>query len=81
MRADGYTQALAVGNALARRRQGPYALQRVTVRRGTGVEEFERLLQGRAIARTFARDRALTKGYALVRRSRQVRRKAIRSRV
>ncbi|MFF7355534.1 polysaccharide deacetylase family protein [Streptomyces filipinensis] len=81
VRADGYTQALAVGNALARRRQGPYALQRVTVRRGTGVEEFERLLQGRAIARTFARDRALTKGYALVRRSRQVRRKAIRSRV
>ncbi|MGW3069627.1 polysaccharide deacetylase family protein, partial [Streptomyces sp. NPDC001130] len=35
----------------------------------------------RAVARTFARDRALTKGYALVRRARQVRRKAIRSRV
>ncbi|MGW3207171.1 polysaccharide deacetylase family protein [Streptomyces sp. NPDC001135] len=81
VRADGYAQALAVGNALARRRQGPYALQRVTVRRGTGVEEFERLLHGRAVARTFARDRALTKGYALVRRARQVRRKAIRSRV
>ncbi|MEV6835087.1 polysaccharide deacetylase family protein [Streptomyces sp. NPDC051133] len=81
VRAAGYAQALAVGNGLARRRQGPYALERVTVRRGTGVEEFERLLQGRAIARTFARDRALTKGYALVRRARQVRRKAIRSRV
>ncbi|MEU8970076.1 polysaccharide deacetylase family protein [Streptomyces monashensis] len=84
VRASGYAQALAVGNALARRRQGPYALERVTVRRGTGVEEFERLLQGRAIARTFAADRALTKGYALVRRARQVRqvrRKAIRSRV
>ncbi|MFI9807083.1 polysaccharide deacetylase family protein [Streptomyces sp. NPDC052301] len=81
VRAAGYAQALAVGNGLARRRQGPYALQRVTVRRGTGVEEFERLLQGRAVARSFARDRALTKGYALVRRARQVRRKAIRSRV
>ncbi|MGW4564317.1 polysaccharide deacetylase family protein [Streptomyces sp. NPDC004561] len=79
--AAGYAQALAVGNALARRRQGPYALRRVTVRRTTDVEEFERLLQGRAIARTFARDRALTQGYALVRRARQVRRKAIRSRV
>ncbi|MEU6776170.1 polysaccharide deacetylase family protein [Streptomyces sp. NPDC046759] len=81
VRENGYAQALAVGNALARRRQGPYALRRVTVRRGTGVEEFERLLHGRAIARTFARDRVLTQGYALVRRARQVRRKAIRSRV
>ncbi|MGW4290569.1 polysaccharide deacetylase family protein [Streptomyces sp. NPDC004673] len=81
VRAAGYTQALAVGNALARRGQGPYALRRVTVRRATGVAEFERLLQGRSIGRDFARDRALSKGYALVRRARQVCRKAIRSRV
>jgi peptidoglycan/xylan/chitin deacetylase (PgdA/CDA1 family) len=81
VRETGYGQALAVGNGLARRRQGPYALRRVTVRRSTGIEEFERLVEGRAIARNFAGDRALTKGYALVRRARQVRRKAIRSRV
>ncbi|MCW7943007.1 polysaccharide deacetylase [Streptomyces hygroscopicus] len=81
VREAGYRQSLAVGNALARRRQGPYALQRVTVRRSTGVEEFERLVQGRAIARNFARDRVLTQGYAVVRRARQVRRKAMRSRV
>ncbi|MCS0602039.1 polysaccharide deacetylase family protein [Streptomyces sp. LP11] len=81
VRGAGYGQALAVGNALARRCQGPYALRRVTVRRGTGAEEFARLLQGRAVARVFARDRALTQGYALVRRARQVRRKASRSRV
>ncbi|MFJ2515116.1 polysaccharide deacetylase family protein [Streptomyces griseoviridis] len=81
VRETGWSQALAVGNGLARRRQGPYALRRVTVRRGTGIEEFERLLQGRALTREFARDRALTKGYALVRRARQLRRKAIRSRV
>ncbi|MEV6534626.1 polysaccharide deacetylase family protein [Streptomyces sp. NPDC051639] len=81
VREAGFAQSLAVGNALARRRQGPYALERVTVRRSTGVEEFERLVEGRAIARNFARDRALTKGYAMVRRARQVRRKAIRSRV
>ncbi|MGW7253400.1 polysaccharide deacetylase family protein [Streptomyces sp. NPDC054834] len=81
VRAAGFAQALAVGNALARRRQGPYALRRVTVRRSTDAEEFARLLEGRSIARTFARDRALTKGYAVVRRARQVRRKAIRSRV
>ncbi|MEW2133561.1 polysaccharide deacetylase family protein [Streptomyces sp. NPDC005435] len=81
VRAAGYAQALAVGNTLARRAQGPYALRRVTVRRTTGVEEFEQLVQGRSIARHFAKDRALTKGYALVRRARQVRRKAISSRV
>jgi peptidoglycan/xylan/chitin deacetylase (PgdA/CDA1 family) len=81
VREAGFAQALAVGNDLARRRQGPYALRRVTVRRSTGIEEFERLVEGRAIARNFARDRALTKGYAMVRRARQVRRKAIRSRV
>ncbi|WP_073948975.1 polysaccharide deacetylase family protein [Streptomyces kebangsaanensis] len=81
VRAAGFGQALAVGNGLARRRQGPYALRRLTVRRSTTTEEFERLVQGRAIARNFAGDRALTKGYAMVRRARQVRRKAIRSRV
>ncbi|MER5526645.1 polysaccharide deacetylase family protein [Streptomyces sp. NPDC002677] len=81
VRDTGYAQALAVENGLARRRQGPYALHRVTVRRSTDATEFAQLLEGRAIARTFARDRALTKGYAVLRRARQVRRKAIRSRV
>ncbi|MET7352604.1 polysaccharide deacetylase family protein [Streptomyces mirabilis] len=81
VRETGFAQSLAVGNGLARRRQGPYALQRVTARRSTGIEEFERLVEGRAITRNFVRDRALTKGYAMVRRARQVRRKAIRSRV
>ncbi|MCX4760892.1 polysaccharide deacetylase family protein [Streptomyces sp. NBC_01275] len=74
VRGHGFAQALAVGNSLARRAQGPYALRRVTVRRSTDAEEFERLLDGRAIARTFARDRALTKGYAVVRRTRQLHR-------
>ncbi|MEV7002216.1 polysaccharide deacetylase family protein [Streptomyces sp. NPDC093982] len=81
VRETGYDQALAVNNGLARRRQGPYALTRLTVRRTTSIEEFGRMVEGRAIARSFARDRALTKGYAVVRRARQVRRKAIRSRV
>ena len=81
VREAGFAQSLAVGNALARRAQGPYALRRVTVSRSTGIEEFGRLTEGRSIARTFARDRALTKGYAMVRRARQLRRKAIRSRV
>ncbi|MER8034244.1 polysaccharide deacetylase family protein [Streptomyces hydrogenans] len=70
VREAGFAQALAVGNALARRRQGPYALERVTVRRSTTTEEFVRLVEGRGVGRNFAADRALTKGYALARRAR-----------
>ncbi|OON82341.1 polysaccharide deacetylase family protein [Streptomyces tsukubensis] len=81
VREAGFRQSLAVGNGLARRAQGPYALHRVTVRRSTGTGEFGRLLDGRAITRTFAGDRALTKGYALVRSVRKLRRKATRTRV
>ncbi|WP_406009833.1 polysaccharide deacetylase family protein [Streptomyces sp. NBC_00637] len=76
VREHGFAQAVAVGNSLAHRAQGPYALRRVTVRRGTDTAEFERLVEGRAIGRTFARDRALTKGYAMVRGTRRLRRPA-----
>ncbi|MFJ1750539.1 polysaccharide deacetylase family protein [Streptomyces sp. NPDC088116] len=77
VRAAGFAQSLAVGNALARRRQGPYALERVTVRRSTGIEEFATLIEGRSIGRHFARDRALTKGYALVRGARRAARRVV----
>ncbi|QKW26821.1 polysaccharide deacetylase family protein [Streptomyces seoulensis] len=81
VRAAGYRQALAVGNGPARRGQGPYAMRRLTVRRTTTVEEFTRLVQGRPLVRDVARDRALTKGYALVRRARGLGRKASLTRV
>ncbi|WP_329458563.1 polysaccharide deacetylase family protein [Streptomyces sp. NBC_01497] len=70
VREAGFTQSLAVRNASAHRGQGPYALARLTVRRATGIEEFGRLIEGKGVGRTFAADRALTKGYALVRRAR-----------
>ncbi|MFE9397885.1 polysaccharide deacetylase family protein [Streptomyces flavidovirens] len=81
VREAGFAQSLAVGNALAERRQGPYALERVTVRRRTGIEEFERLVEGRPTARDFAGNRLLTQGYAVVRRVRAAGRKVSRSRV
>ncbi len=71
VRGAGFRQSLAVNNALAGRCQGPYALTRLTVRRDTATEEFARLVEGRAVGRYFARERALTKGYAVVRRARQ----------
>ncbi|MFF5567487.1 polysaccharide deacetylase family protein [Streptomyces sp. NPDC012623] len=71
VRAAGFAQAMAVGNAPAGRCQGPYALERMTVRRTTGIGEFARLVEGRRLGVGFARDRALTKGYAVVRRVRR----------
>ncbi|MGW1074576.1 polysaccharide deacetylase family protein [Streptomyces sp. NPDC002537] len=81
VRAAGFSVSLAVGNDFAARPQGPYALERVTVRRSTGLGEFERLVEGRGLGRLFVRDRTLTKGYALYRRTRQVIRKASEARV
>ncbi|MBM7170837.1 polysaccharide deacetylase family protein [Streptomyces sp. G44] len=81
VREAGFAQALAVGNGLARRAQGPYALRRVTVRRSTGEGEYARLVGGHELTRPFARYHVLAKGYAVVRRARQVRRKATRARV
>ena len=70
VRSGGFDQALAVNNALAGGSQGPYALTRLTVRRSTDAAEFRRLIEGRGIGRNFARDQVLTKGYAVLRRSR-----------
>ncbi|MFE7118308.1 polysaccharide deacetylase family protein, partial [Streptomyces sp. NPDC057654] len=75
VREAGFGVSLAVGNALAVRRQGPYALERVTVRRSTDIGEFERLVEGRALRRGFAVDHALTRGYAVVRRTRRAARR------
>ncbi|NGO72409.1 polysaccharide deacetylase family protein [Streptomyces boncukensis] len=77
VRDSGYGLALAVNNALAHTRQSPYALTRLTVRRGTDLAEFTRLIEGQALGRSFARDRALGKGYAVVRRARQAYRTAL----
>ncbi|MFJ4877713.1 polysaccharide deacetylase family protein [Streptomyces sp. NPDC088745] len=70
VRDAGYAQALAVNNDLAARPQGPFALRRVTVRRGTPLDRFERMVEGAGTYRDVARERALTRGYAVVRRSR-----------
>ena len=66
VRACGYTAACAVANAVMTERHDPFAVPRVTVRAGTSLEGFGRALEGRG----FGVDHALTKGYAVVRRSR-----------
>lgn len=66
LRAAGYDAACAVANALPTGDDDPLAVPRLTVRAGTSLTAFERALRGRG----FLVDHALTKGYAVVRRSR-----------
>jgi peptidoglycan/xylan/chitin deacetylase (PgdA/CDA1 family) len=66
VRACGYTAACAVANAVMTERHDRFAVPRVTVRAGTSLDGFGQALEGRG----FRTDHALTKGYAVVRRSR-----------
>lgn len=81
VRTTGFRQSLAVGNSLAdKNRQGPYDLNRLTLRRSISLTDFTRLLNGHGIARTYAADRFLTKGYAVLRGARRAAGKARRVR-
>jgi peptidoglycan/xylan/chitin deacetylase (PgdA/CDA1 family) len=66
VRAAGYDAACAVANSVLSGRHDPLALPRLTVRAGTSIAGFGRALLGRG----FLGDHVLTKGYAVVRRSR-----------
>ena len=69
-RAAGHGYACAVGNTLPRPGTDPLALPRLTVRRSTSIQAFQQITQSRNIPMIFCKDRALTKGYAMVRRTR-----------
>jgi peptidoglycan/xylan/chitin deacetylase (PgdA/CDA1 family) len=66
----GHGYACAVGNALPDSATDPLALPRLTVRRSTTMPTFQQITQSRNIPMIFRKDRALTKGYAMVRRTR-----------
>jgi peptidoglycan/xylan/chitin deacetylase (PgdA/CDA1 family) len=66
----GYAYGCAVGNAMAARDSDPFALPRLTIRRSTAMTTFQDLVQGRNIPRIYLKERALTKGWAMVRRTR-----------
>jgi len=68
-RAAGYTYGYAVRNALTGPQADLFRLPRLTVHRSTDLSEFRRLLEGQ-LALTMLRDRALTAGWSVVRRSR-----------
>ncbi|GAA5055708.1 peptidoglycan/xylan/chitin deacetylase (PgdA/CDA1 family) [Thermocatellispora tengchongensis] len=70
VRRAGYTAACAVNNDLADDGDDILALPRLTVAKGTTIAMFRRAVQDRGIPLIYFRERLLTKGYAVVRRTR-----------
>jgi len=68
----GYTHACVVGNVLASPGHDPLTLPRLTIRRSTRPSTFDFIAGGRTETMIFLKDRSLTKGYALVRRTKAV---------
>jgi peptidoglycan/xylan/chitin deacetylase (PgdA/CDA1 family) len=68
----GYEHACAVGNVIAAPGKDRYALPRLTIRRSTRPAVFDCIAGGRKESLIFLKDRSLTKGWALVRRTRAV---------
>lgn len=65
----GYGYAYAVDNQLTGPASDQFARPRLTVRRATTMPEFRRLADGHTTPRLLE-DRALTKGWSVVRRAR-----------
>jgi peptidoglycan/xylan/chitin deacetylase (PgdA/CDA1 family) len=65
----GHDYAYAVDNALSSSEADRFAIPRLTVRRTTSMDEFQKMVNGRDTP-TLRRARVLTSGYSVVRRAR-----------
>jgi peptidoglycan/xylan/chitin deacetylase (PgdA/CDA1 family) len=70
VRRAGYFAACAVSNTIAADRHDMLAIPRLTVARNTTISMFRRAVEGNAVPLIYLRERVLTKGYAVVRRTR-----------
>ncbi|MER6950736.1 polysaccharide deacetylase family protein [Nonomuraea sp. NPDC000554] len=70
VRKAGYFAACAVNNTIAADRHDMLAIPRLTVARHTTMSMFRRAVEGSAVPLIYLRERVLTKGYAVVRRTR-----------
>jgi peptidoglycan/xylan/chitin deacetylase (PgdA/CDA1 family) len=66
----GYLQAAAVANATATPTSDPFRVPRLTVRRSTSAATFASTVNGKRIRLNYGPSRALTAGWAVVRRTR-----------
>ena len=71
VRKAGYFAACAVNNSIAADRHDHAGLPRLTVGRGTTLAKFQAAVAGRGVPVLYARERTLTTGYAVVRRTRR----------
>ncbi|KAB2342368.1 polysaccharide deacetylase family protein [Actinomadura rudentiformis] len=87
VRAAGYDAACSVENRLGHVPQSSVpqgtdpdrlAIPRLTVRMSTSLDTFGRVVDGRGIPLIYLKDRALTRGYAVVRRTRYAARRVSR---
>ncbi|MEU7001205.1 polysaccharide deacetylase family protein [Nonomuraea sp. NPDC046570] len=70
VRRAGYWAACAVSNTIAADRHDVLAIPRLTVAQHTTMSMFRRAVEGTAVPLIYMRERMLTKGYAIVRRTR-----------
>jgi hypothetical protein len=75
--AAGYEAACAVNNALVASRHDRFAMPRLTVGRGTTPAKFQAAVAGRGVPVVYVRERTLTTGYAVVRRTRRALRQTV----
>ena len=68
----GYSHAYAVGNRQLGHNPDRYALPRLTVSRATRLGVYGKMAECRNLSLIFLKHHALTKGWALVRRSRRI---------
>jgi peptidoglycan/xylan/chitin deacetylase (PgdA/CDA1 family) len=66
----GHDYACAVSNARLSSESDRLALPRLTIRRSTTLAAFEHVVRGGSAGRIYLKDRALTKGWAMIRRTR-----------
>jgi peptidoglycan/xylan/chitin deacetylase (PgdA/CDA1 family) len=66
----GHGYACAVGNTMVSGRPELFALPRLTIRRTTGMPVFQEVARGTSVPQIYLQDRVLTKGWAMVRRTR-----------
>ncbi|GAA4520968.1 MULTISPECIES: polysaccharide deacetylase family protein [Nonomuraea] len=70
VRKAGYFAACAVNNTIAADGHDVLAIPRLTVARHTTISMFKKAVEGTAVPLIYLRERILTKGYAVVRRTR-----------
>ena len=66
----GHGYACAVGNTMMTDEPDLFALPRLTIRRTTGLPVFQEVARGASVPQIYLQDRVLTKGWAMVRRTR-----------